>query len=33
VLTPGMQAEYMSTMTAGNWRAMLDGVGAAAALA
>lgn len=33
VLTPEMQAEYMSTMSAANWRAMLESVGASAALA
>jgi hypothetical protein len=32
VLTPDMQAEYKSTMSAANWRAMLDAAGAAAAL-
>ena len=32
VLTPDMQAEYKSTMSAANWRAMLNAAGAAAAL-
>ena len=33
VLTPDMQAEYVSTMSAENWRAMLDSAAASAALA
>jgi len=33
VLTPDMQAEYMSTMSAENWRAMLNSAAASAALA
>lgn len=32
VLTPEMQSEYRATMSAANWRAMLDSAGAAAAL-
>lgn len=31
ILTPEMQAEYRATMSASNWRAMLDSVQAAAA--
>ncbi len=33
VLTPEMQAEYVATMSADNWRAMLRSFGAAASLA
>lgn len=33
VLTPEMQSEYKATMSAENWRAMLDSFAASAALA
>jgi hypothetical protein len=33
VLTPDMQAEYMSAMSAANWRSMLNSAAASAALA